>query len=133
VKILDDLKDLENGGFEGYSEKHNWTHKNCLWELPYAKALILLHNIDLTHQEQNAPESIISMCFDVTGFLKDKMNARKDLAALCNRHSLEAKRNVKEHLTRPHAPYCLKPVERKEILMWLKKLKFSNYYASNIK
>jgi hypothetical protein len=30
VKILDDLKDLENGGFEGYSEKHNWTHKNCL-------------------------------------------------------------------------------------------------------
>jgi hypothetical protein len=30
-------------------------------------------------------------------------------------------------------PYCLKPVERKEILRWLKKLKFSNRYTSNIK
>jgi hypothetical protein len=25
VKMLDDLKELENGGFEGYGEKHNWT------------------------------------------------------------------------------------------------------------
>jgi hypothetical protein len=27
--------------------------KSCLWELPYAKALILPHNIDLMHQEHN--------------------------------------------------------------------------------
>jgi hypothetical protein len=38
--MLDDLKESKNGGFEGYGEKlNNWTHKNCLWELPYAKAL----------------------------------------------------------------------------------------------
>jgi hypothetical protein len=71
--------------------------------------------------------------FDVTGFSKDNMNARKDFATLFNHHSLEAKRNTKGNLTRPRAPYCLKPVERKEILSWLKKLKFSNHYASNIK
>jgi hypothetical protein len=41
MKILSELKESQNVGFEGYSEKHNWTHKNCLWELPYAKALIL--------------------------------------------------------------------------------------------
>jgi hypothetical protein len=40
MKMLDDLKESENGGFKGYSEKHNWTHKSCLWEL---------HNIDLMH------------------------------------------------------------------------------------
>jgi hypothetical protein len=49
--MLDDLKKSENGVFEGYNKNHNLTHKNCLWELPYAKALILPHNIDLMHQE----------------------------------------------------------------------------------
>jgi hypothetical protein len=133
VKMLDDLKESENGGFEGYGEKHNWTNKSVLWKLPYAKALILPHNINLMHQERNIAESIISMCFDVTDFLKDNMNVRKDLAALCNRHSLEAKRNAKGNLTRPLASYCLKPTERKEILRWLKKLKFTDRYASNTK
>jgi hypothetical protein len=38
VKMLDDLKESENGGFEGYGEKYNWTHKSCIWELLYAKA-----------------------------------------------------------------------------------------------
>jgi hypothetical protein len=27
--------------FLGYGENHSWTRKSCLWELPYAKALIL--------------------------------------------------------------------------------------------
>jgi hypothetical protein len=85
------------------------------------------------HQERNIAKSIISTCFDVTGFSKDNINARKDLAALCNRPSLEPKINAKGNLKRPWAPYCLKPVERKEILRWLKKLKFPDRYASNIK
>jgi hypothetical protein len=29
------------------------------------------------HQERNIAESIISMCFDVTGFSEDNVNARK--------------------------------------------------------
>jgi hypothetical protein len=122
MKMLDDLKESENGGFKGYSEHHNWTRKSYLYELPYAKVLILLHNINLMHKERNITESIISMCFDVTNFSKDYMNVRKDLATLCNYPSLEAKRNAKGNLTRPQAPYCLKPVERKEILKWLMRL-----------
>jgi hypothetical protein len=51
IQMLDDLKESENGVFEGYSVNHNWTYKSCLWELPYAKSLILPHNIDLMHQE----------------------------------------------------------------------------------
>jgi hypothetical protein len=73
------------------------------------------------------------MCFDVTDFSKDNINARKDLADLCNRPSMEPKINAKGNLKRTWAPYCLKPTERKEILMWLKKLKFPNRYTSNIK
>jgi hypothetical protein len=49
--MLDDLKESENGVFEGYAENHDWTHKSYLWELYYAKALILSHNIYLMHQE----------------------------------------------------------------------------------
>jgi hypothetical protein len=133
IKMLDELKESQNRGFKGYGEKHNETHKSCLWELPYANALILPHNIDLMHQERNIAKSIISMCFDVTGFSKDKVNARKDLAALYNHPSLEAKRNAKGNLKRPHAPYCLKLTKRKETLRWLKKFKFPDCYASYIK
>jgi hypothetical protein len=116
TKMLDDLKESENDGLKGYGEKHNLTHKSCLWELPYAKTLILLHNIDLMHEERNVKETIINMCFDVTSFSNDNMNARKDLATLCNHPSLEAKTITKGNLTRPRAPYYLKPTERKEIL-----------------
>ena len=49
--------------FHGYGNLHNWTHISLLWELPYAEALMLPHNIDLMHQERNVAESIISMCF----------------------------------------------------------------------
>jgi hypothetical protein len=97
MEMLDDLKESENSVFGGYGENHNWTHKSCLWELPYAKALILPHNIDLMHQEQNVAESIMSMCLDVTGFTKDNMNARKDLAALCDCPLLEAKPNARRN------------------------------------
>jgi hypothetical protein len=53
------------------------------------------------HQEGNVAKSIISMCLDVTGFSKDNMSARKDLAALCDRPLLEVKINAKGNLTRP--------------------------------
>jgi hypothetical protein len=69
----------------------------------------------------------------VTGFTKDNLNARKDLAALCDHPSLEAKPNARGKLSKPNAPYCLKLTERKEELMWLKTMKFPNRYATNIK
>jgi hypothetical protein len=101
MERLDDMKESENGVFEG-----------CLWELPYAKALILPHNIDLMHQEWNVAESIRSLCLDVTGFIKDNMDARKDLAALCDRPSLEGKSNARGKLSRPKAPCYLKPTRK---------------------
>jgi hypothetical protein len=30
MKMRSELKELQNGGFEGYGEKHNRTHKSCL-------------------------------------------------------------------------------------------------------
>jgi hypothetical protein len=43
------------------------------------------------HHERNVAESIMSMCLDVIGFMKDNMNASKHLVALCDHPSLKAK------------------------------------------
>jgi hypothetical protein len=75
----------------------------------------------------------MSMCLDITSFMKDNINARKDLATLCDCALLEAITNAKGNLSRPRAPYYLKPGERKEIPKWLKTLKFLDLYATNIK
>jgi hypothetical protein len=73
------------------------------------------------------------MCLDVTGFMKDNMNARKDLATLCDHPSLKGKSNANRNLSKPRAPYYLKLKERTKILRWLKTLKFLDCYAANIK
>jgi hypothetical protein len=57
---------------------------------------------------------------------KDNHKARKDLAWLGNRPSLESKSSS----DKPHAPFCLKPKERKDVLIWLQNLKFPNGYAT---
>jgi hypothetical protein len=30
MKMLGEVKKSQNGGFQGYSEKHHWTHKSCI-------------------------------------------------------------------------------------------------------
>jgi hypothetical protein len=90
----------------------------------------------MTHlmgMKSNVAENIMSMFLDVTDFTKDSMNARKDLAAHCDRPSLEAKLNARWKLRRPKDPYYLKSTERKEVLRWLKTLKYLDHYAANIK
>jgi hypothetical protein len=112
--MLDNLVLKKNGDeFVGYGNEHNWTHKCVLWELAYAKALILMHNIDVMHQERNVGESIISTCMAFTDKAKDNHKTRKDLAQLCNRPSLE----LKSSGGKPRTPFCLKSKERKEVLI----------------
>jgi hypothetical protein len=40
--------------YQGFGEEHNWTH------IPYAKSLILMHNIDVMHQESNFCQALIN-------------------------------------------------------------------------
>jgi hypothetical protein len=128
--MLDNLVlNKEGNGFVGYENDHNWTHKCALWELPYAKALILLHNISVMHQERNVGESILSTCMSFAEKTKDNHKVRKDLALLCNRQSLE----LKSHGGKPRAPFCLKARDRKEVLIWLKNLKFPYGYVAGFR
>ncbi|WVZ91778.1 LOW QUALITY PROTEIN: hypothetical protein U9M48_037904 [Paspalum notatum var. saurae] len=129
LQWLDELKDDGKGGFLGYGEDHNWTHKSCFWDLPYAKALPLPYNIDVMHQERNVSESIISMVFD-TDKTKDNVKARKDFSRDMPWLEVQINSNGKE--SRPRAPDP-KPEDRKQILKWLQTLKFPDRYAANIK
>jgi hypothetical protein len=128
--MLDNLVlDKEGNGFIGYANDHNWTHKCALWELLYAKVLILMHNIDVMHQEHNVGECIFSTCMSFADKRKDNCKARKDLALLCNRPSLE----LKSHGGKPHASICLKARDRKEVLIWLKNMQFPDGYAAGFR
>ncbi|KAK1621159.1 hypothetical protein QYE76_026676 [Lolium multiflorum] len=62
---LDALQPSPDGnGFLGYGETHHWTHKPCLWKLPYFEFLELSHNIDVMHTEKNISEAIWSTIVD---------------------------------------------------------------------
>jgi hypothetical protein len=115
--------------FVGYGKEHNWTHKCGLWEVLYVKALILMHNIDVMHQECNIGENILSTCMSFTDKTKDNQKKRKDLAQLCNRSTLE----LSSSGGKPRAPFYLKPKERKEVLIWLQNLKFPDDYAASFR
>jgi hypothetical protein len=88
-----------------------------------------MHNINVMHQECNVGESILSTCMSFVNKIKDHHKARKDLAQLCNRPSLE----LKSRGGKPRAPFYLKARDRKEVLIWLKNLKFPDGYATGFK
>jgi hypothetical protein len=48
--------------YEGFGVDHNWTYICGLWELPYMLSLILMHNIDVMHQECNFAKALIHTC-----------------------------------------------------------------------
>jgi hypothetical protein len=100
----------EGNEYERYIEEHNWTHICALWEITYAHTLIPMHNIDVMHQECNAVESIVSTCMYITGKTKDNFKAKKDIADVYNRSSLE----LDERGGKSHAPFFLKVKDRKK-------------------
>jgi hypothetical protein len=66
TEIYAQLKNLVlNEKWDKYQEfrvDHNCTHICGLWELPYMSSLILVHNIDVIHQESNVAEALIHTC-----------------------------------------------------------------------
>ena len=73
------------GYFKGYNSEHAWTHKICLWYLPYFKDLLCPHNIDMMHTEKNITEALFGTLFGIEGKSNDKTKARIDQEALCGR------------------------------------------------
>jgi hypothetical protein len=74
-------------------------------------------------------ESIISTCLNITNKTKDNPKARKDLAIICIRPTLEIGENEKK----PCAPFSLKPKRKRKLMKWLKNLKFLDGYTAGFR
>jgi hypothetical protein len=88
-----------------------------------------MSNIDVMRQEHNIAESIISMCLNIMGKTKDNFKARRDITDICNCPSLELDKRGGKRL----APFFLKVKDRKEVMRWIKRLKFPDGYAAGVK
>jgi hypothetical protein len=66
---------------------------------------------------------------DITGKTKDSFKAQRDIADICNRPSLE----LDERGGKPRAPFVLKVKDIKEVMRWIKRLKFPDSYAVRLK
>jgi hypothetical protein len=88
-----------------------------------------MHNIDVMDQGCNVAESIISTCMDIMGKIKDNFKARRDIAHVCNHLALE----LDERGGKPRAPFVLKVKVIKEVMRWMKILKFPDGYAAGLK
>ena len=91
AQIHEQLKSMEPdpkrpGYFLGYNSEHAWTHKPCIWDLPYFEDLLLPHNIDMMHTEKNIAEALLGTLFG-TEKGKDNTKARVDQETLCDRKS----------------------------------------------
>jgi hypothetical protein len=60
---------------------------------------------------------------------KDNKQVRKDLAMICCWPSLE----LSACGTKPQTLFCMKAKERKEVMTWMKNLKFPNDFAVGFK
>jgi hypothetical protein len=115
--------------FQGYVKKHKWPHICALWELPYAKPLILMHNIDIMHQENNFCQDLINTCLDFLDKMKDNPKARMDLAEILD-HPTQV---LRENKGKQKTNNCLKPKQRREVMRWMKHLKFLGGYAAGFR
>ena len=83
------------------------------------------------HVEKNIFDNVFNTIMNIKGKIKDNENAHLDLAILCKHPELELK-YINDKLSKPKAAYVLGDGQIKEVCMWLKQLKFSNDYMSNI-
>ena len=132
---LDALEVNDQGDrFLGYGEEHAWTHKSCLWNLPYFDDLLLPHNIDVMHTKKNIAEAIFSTIMDISDKTKDNIKARVDQARLCDRAKLGmAPPRAGKSWRKPKADFILTKAQRREVLEWFQMLMFYNGYAANLK
>jgi hypothetical protein len=91
--------------------------------------LILMHNIDVMYQGRNMVESIINTCMGFPGKTKDNRKTQQELEELCNHPSLVLKVNG----GKPCTSFCLKPQQRKEVIRWMKGLKFPDSYVAGLR
>ncbi|KAL0404142.1 UNVERIFIED_CONTAM: hypothetical protein Sradi_2055000 [Sesamum radiatum] len=82
------------------------------------------------HNEKNMFDNIFNTVMDIKEKSKDNMNARKDLAIICNLPELQV--DERRPNVMPKVVYTLTKDQKRKVCEWVKCLRFSNGYASNL-
>ncbi|XP_073120385.1 uncharacterized protein [Henckelia pumila] len=109
--------------------KCGWRRRSILWELPYWRTNMIRHNLDVIHVEKNVFDNVFNTIMNVPGRTKDNAKSRADLVEMRIRPKLHPDASTSRH---PKAGYTLDRGAREVLCRWLKDVRFSNGYASNM-
>ena len=106
------------------------------WDLEYWPKLKLRHNLGVMHIEKNILDSILGTLLELEGKNKDTVNARKDLANLKIRKSLQLDPTdpdpKKSKYIWRYAHYTLAKDEKTELCQFLFDYTYPNGFCSNM-
>ena len=114
-----------------HQSSYNWRKKSIFFQLPYWKALLLRHNLDVMHIERNVSENIVSTVMNFVGKTKDTLKSRYDLVDLGIRQQLHPIEDGNKVLL-PAACYALSSEEKLKVCNLLANLKVPDAFSSNI-
>ncbi|XP_073137847.1 uncharacterized protein [Henckelia pumila] len=106
-----------------------WRRRSILWELPYWRTNLIRHNLDVMHIEKNVFDNVFNTIMNVPGRTKDNAKSRADLVEMRIRTELHPDVSTGRH---PKASYTLERSAREVLCRWLKDVRFSDGYASNM-
>ncbi|CAN1129189.1 hypothetical protein LINPERPRIM_LOCUS17285 [Linum perenne] len=109
----------------------NWNKKSIFFRLPYWSSHLVRHNLDVMHIEKNICDSVLGTIMGLPGKTKDTLKTRLDLEALGIRQELHPIQQGSKVIL-PSAIYTLSQDMKREICGFLKQLKVSDGFSSNI-
>jgi hypothetical protein len=99
----------------------------------YWKQFEIGHAIDTMHITKGVFESTISLLLDITGKMKDGLNAHKDLHVLGIREELHPQERLNGKVYLPAASYTLTNEEKRAICKCLHEIRVPTRFSTNIK
>ncbi|KAG8383446.1 hypothetical protein BUALT_Bualt04G0014100 [Buddleja alternifolia] len=97
----------EKERIEGFGETHNWLKRSIFWDLPYWRANLIRHNLDVMHIEKNMFDNVFNTVMDV--------------------------KEVNGKYIKPKASYTLTKEERLMVLKWIKNLRLPDGFLNTLK
>lgn len=113
-------------------EQQPWKKDSIFFQLPYWEHLLLRHNLDLMHIENNVFNNVLGTVLNLDGKTKDNLKARRDLEVLGIRPELHPQQIGPDKIYLPPACFSMTLKEKDDFLKVLKRVKVPDGYASNL-
>jgi hypothetical protein len=121
----------ENEDIYIHSVEETFKKRSVFFQLEYWPTLLVRHNLDIMHVQQNVFEKIVNTILDVDQRSKDNLNARLDLQDMNIRTALHADMTAAKPII-PRAVYQMLPQGKNIFCTVIKYATFPDGYASNL-